>query len=164
MSAAVKIQSTPVSTGSWVERALQAATASQSAVTSASLAKLIAEARAVWSKLSFPSQKLEDWKYTNPDSIVQGPYEFGVGGQVSSAAKELLERARVSNLAACCEVVFVDGAYSAELSRIEPATGVTVARASETTSSIGSLGLHKEESFAALSTALFSDCVCVTVK
>jgi Fe-S cluster assembly protein SufD len=164
MSAAVKIQSTPVSAGSWVERALQAATASQSAVTSASLAKLIAEARAVWSKLSFPSQKLEDWKYTNPDSIVQGPYEFGVGGQVSSAAKELLERARVSNLAACCEVVFVDGAYSAELSRIEPATGVTVARASETTSSIGSLGLHKEESFAALSTALFSDCVCVTVK
>lgn len=164
MSAAAKIQATPVSTTSWVERALQAATASQSALTSPSLAKLIAEARAVWSKLSFPSQKLEDWKYTNPDSIAQGPYEFAMGGDTSSTARDLLGRARVSNLDACCEVVFVDGAYSEDLSRIEPATGVVVSRASETTSSIGSLGLHKEESFAALATALFSDCVSITVK
>jgi Fe-S cluster assembly protein SufD len=164
MSAAVKIKETPVSTGSWAERALQAAEDRQSHLKSASLTKLVAEARGVWSKLSFPSQKLEDWKYTNPDSIAQGPYDFGCGGDISTTARELLDRARVSSLGACCEVVFVDGAYSAELSRIEPTTGVSVARATETTASIGSLGLHKEESFAALATALFSDCVSVTVK
>lgn len=164
MSAAAKIQETSVSTGSWVDRALHAAEVAQAGLKSASLSKLAAEARSVWSKLLFPSQKLEDWKYTNPNSIAQGPYDLALGGDASPAARELLDSAHVLNLRASCEVVFVDGVYSAELSRIEPATGVVVARASEATASIGSLGLHKEESFAALATALFSDCVSVTVK
>lgn len=163
MSAAVKIQAAPASTGSWVERALQAAESARGALNVSSLNTLISEARGVWEKLLFPTQKLEDWKYTNPDSIAQGSYELARGGDVSSTARELLARARLANLNACCEVVFLDGVYSAELSRIETTPGVTVARAAEATAPIGSLGLHKEESFAALATALFSDCVSITV-
>ncbi|MEY4701912.1 MAG: hypothetical protein RL326_2099 [Pseudomonadota bacterium] len=164
MSAAAKIEETPVSTASWVDRALQAAEVAQADLKLAMISKLAAEGRSVWGKLLFPSQKLEDWKYTNPDSIARGPYDFALGAKASSAARELLERARVSNLGAACEVVFVDGSYSEELSRVGSTAGVVVARASETTTAIGSLGLHKEDSFAALATALFSDCVSVTVK
>jgi Fe-S cluster assembly protein SufD len=163
MSAAAKIQETPVSTSSWVDRALQAAEVARADLKSASISKLVAEGLAVWSKLLFPSQKLEEWKYTNPDSIAQGPYELAVGGQVSPTVRELLERARVSNLSASCEVVFVDGSYCAELSRVKSTPGVVVSRASDATAALGSLGLHREDSFAALATALFSDCVCVTV-
>ena len=118
MSAAAKIQEAPASRGSWVERALEAAEGARGALKTSSLTNLIAEARGVWSKLSFPTQKLEDWKYTNPDLIAQGPYELATGGDASSTAKELLSLSRVANLGACCEVVFLDGVYSAELSRI----------------------------------------------
>lgn len=164
MSAAAKFQEAPSSRGSWVERALQTAEGARGALKTSSLTNLIAEARGVWGKLLFPTQKLEDWKYTNPDSIAQGPYELAIGGDVSPIARELLSRARVTNLGACSEVVFLDGVYSADLSRLEPVAGVTIARASETLAPIGSLGLHTQESFAALATALFSDCVSITVK
>ncbi len=133
------------------------------------LSALVAEARAVWQKLLFPTPKLEEWKYTNPEAIAQGEFALTVSSQAAStAAQELLQRARIEGLSPVSELVFVDGVYSAGLSSLGSCQGLEVSRLADGSGSqqgarIGSLGLHREESFAALATSLLTDCVCITV-
>jgi Fe-S cluster assembly protein SufD len=131
----------------------------------------VTEARSTWSKLLFPTPKLEAWKYTNPDPIARGPFVLAAtrksskdnGGEVS----ELLSRAEVQGFERVSRIVFVDGAFSAQHSSVLSEPGVTVSRlldGSGSSDNIGELGQHREDAFSALATALLSDCISVSVR
>jgi Fe-S cluster assembly protein SufD len=89
------------------------------------------------------------------------PSEQGLAG-----AKALLEAVTVPNLGELARVVFVDGVYTPELSQNSSEKGLRISRLRDGSDSetVGSLGLHKEEAFAALATSLMSDAVCISVE
>jgi Fe-S cluster assembly protein SufD len=132
---------------------------------------LVAEAQSTWSKVLFPTPKLEAWKYTNPDVIARGPFILAASSkkpQVNDAeVTELLKRALVQGFDRSSRLVFVDGVFSARHSDVVSESGVVVTRILEESSSahkLGELGLHREDAFAALATALLTDCVSVSVR
>lgn len=157
------------SSSSWVEQALESAAKCRKSIKlPQELLSTIDEARSAWSKVRFPTPKLEAWKYTNPAVIAEGP--FSVPAYVDGAAgiEELLGQATIAGLKESSRLVFVDGVFAADLSRVNSVQGVQIERlAGENGASaaveVGALGLHKEEPFAALATALVSDAVCLTV-
>jgi Fe-S cluster assembly protein SufD len=157
------------SSSSWVEQALESAKSRQQELSlPKALAAIIEEARAAWSKVRFPTPKLEAWKYTNPAVIAEGPFRVSAQEADISEVKALLDQATIAGLDESSRLVFVDGVFSAELSRVEAAQGLKVERVAEGNGSsgaaeVGSLELHKDEPFAALATALISDAVCLTV-
>jgi Fe-S cluster assembly protein SufD len=122
----------------------------------------------VWQKLLFPTHKLEAWKYTNPEAIAQGAFRFSATAAGEEGAAELLKSARIPGLSSVCELVFVNGAFSQSLSTQGAEQGLSISRLADGSASgqiegVGALGLHREESFAALATSLISDCVCIKV-
>jgi Fe-S cluster assembly protein SufD len=168
MSSVVRVRAPMGASSEWVPAALAQAEIVQRGMNS-QLSSVIAEARAVWQKLLFPTPKLEEWKYTNPEAIAQGAFILTSSLQATGAdARELLQCARIEGLSPVSELVFVDGVYSASLSSMGSCEGLVVSRladgsATQQCARIGALGLHREESFAALATSLISDCVCISV-
>ncbi len=149
---------------SWVESALVRAEEAQAKLTlSVDVKARIAEARKVWSTLLFPSSTLEEWKYTNTDSIRQGFFEVsGIAASDMEEAKEILQGVSLGE--DCVPVVFVDGVYSEELSAKEFEQGVTLTRGvKDGLTRVGSLEKHKTEAFAALSLALLTDGVEIAI-
>lgn len=145
-------------------RTLQERTAGQTA----QLSERLAEARSVWSKVLFPTPRLEAWKYTNPEQIAKGPFVLAsaIGSDAEVAA--LLGSGLIKGLEGGNTVVFVDGVFSAKHSHLGETKGLQVRRLGEgsdadAASRIGALGQHTSEAFAALATSLLSDCVCVSV-
>ena len=132
----------------------------------ASLNERVAEARSAWSKVLFPSPRLESWKYTNPEQIAKGPFVLASSTGSDAEVAELITRSLVKGLESTNTVVFVDGVFSAKHSRVAQANGLQVTRLldrSDAASRIGMLDQHRGDAFAALATALLSDCVCVSV-
>jgi len=153
----------------WVATALAEATKLQEKTAGkiAPLSERVAEARSVWSKVLFPSQRLESWKYTNPEQIAKGPFVLASLTGSDAEVAELVTRSLVRGLETSNTLVFVDGAFSAKHSHIAQAKGLQVTRlldSSDAASRIGMLEQHRCEAFAALATALLSDCVCVSVE
>lgn len=167
MSSVVKIPTPLVSCGAWVSEAIARASELRGSSLSGSMVTLTSEALAVWKKLLFPTPRLEEWKYTNPEQIAQGPFVFGRQAEAPRAeVEELLRSARIPDLAPSAEMVFVDGVFTPELSVVTPVNGLSISRVSDNgvgSDRVGSLGLHREEAFAALATALFSDAVVISV-
>jgi Fe-S cluster assembly protein SufD len=167
MSSVVAIPQGSTAAGSgWVEVALQEAKQRQSGLRPELQAR-VEEARQVWSKLLFPTPKLESWKYTNPEPIAQGPFSLGKVSD-SKAAEALLTKASVPGLAESSRLVFVDGVFSDALSTMGSVAGLEITRIAHSTTSsasanVGWLGLHRDEPFAALATALLSDGVCISI-
>jgi Fe-S cluster assembly protein SufD len=151
--------------GGWVKAALVEAERRQSALKlDKGLVESIKQARQVWEKLRFPTPQLESWKYTNPEAIAQGGFELTVSVDEKTAS-ELLQHAAIPGLGEAVRLVYVDGRFSEKLSKIEKLSGVTVDRlASGVTDGAGvaSSGVHREEAFSALSTALITDAVCIS--
>ncbi len=157
----------------WVEQVLHEAHRRQNeGKLPASIAAVINEARVTWGKVLFPTSKLEAWKYTNPAPIAEGPFDLPKSGAEKSVA-DLLKHASIPGLEESSRIVFVDGAFSGELSSIVHTKGLHVERITSGAQSgdaqssgangVGALGLHRDDPFAALATALFSDVVCLTV-
>jgi Fe-S cluster assembly protein SufD len=175
MSSVVAIsQAGSAATTNWVESAIAESARRQARLKLSSAVKArIEEACQVWGKLLFPTPKLESWKYTNPEAIAQGPFCLGAGCGLDSesgkkSAQELLEQATIAGLNESCRLVFVDGMYAEALSTITTSDGIAVTRLADAATgdgvqNIGMLGLHTEEPFAALATALLSDAVCISV-
>ncbi len=75
-------------------------------------------------ELGFPTQKVEDWKYTNVLSIVEKkfkPSNFTISWKnqdVIAKAKLLLDRHPIISDLSSFQLVFIDGHYVNELSRI----------------------------------------------
>jgi Fe-S cluster assembly protein SufD len=155
----------PVAGGSWVENILSEAHKQQEAAKlSKQVLSRIAEARQVWGSLLFPTPKLENWKYTNPEAIAQGPFALP-RAQSTEGVEKLLGSVTIPNLSEAVKLVFVDGVYAANLSRVSQQQGIVVSRLLDAGDCelVGSLELHKDEAFAALATSLMSDVVCVSV-
>lgn len=149
---------------SWVDEALAEAQRRQStSLPKESLAR-IAEARKVWGKLLFPTPKLESWKYTNPENVARGPFHCAEPAKPGDT-DTLMRAANIEGLGAANRLVFVDGLFSENLSSMNRRAGLVVERLREGAKAhlLGSLGVHNVEPFAALATALMSDCVCVSV-
>ena len=154
---------------SWVELALiEAAAVQGSSAIGSAMAGLISDARQVWGRHLFPTPKLEAWKYTNPEIIANTDFRLMPDTVASASADALLERARISGLSDANLIVFIDGRFSESASSIRPQSGVQISRLSDDdsgqfSSKVGSLGSHRHEAFAALATALFSDCLCISL-
>ena len=160
MSAVTKPKDGVVATQSWASAALAEVKKRQGSL--AALSPLIAAAEGVFSKVLFPTPRMEAWKYTNTEAIAKGSYTpVSVEGVELSA--EALKPFLVEGLTAHT-LVFVDGVYSSDLSTQGELAGAHVARMSEeAVEGIGTLAPHNEDPFAALSTALLTDGVAIVV-
>ncbi len=128
---------------------------------------LIAEAQGTWRKLCFPTSRLEAWKYTNPDRIAKGAFVLLEKEQHEPEVSQILAKALIAGYEAASLLVFVDGVFSARDSRILQEDGLAIERlqaGSTAAGRVGYLGQHRDEAFAALATALLSDCVFVTAR
>src|SRR5262245_30623953 len=135
------------------------------------LANLGEKAGAAFEALDFPTTRDEEWKYTNVTQVLKVPYRESLshGGAESSGLKKLKARdiepftfseSRESQL------VFVNGAFSRELSNLEatsrgcvagnlaeiPSEYATVAR-----DHLASYADYRDASFTALNTASVGD-------
>ncbi|HKA35169.1 MAG TPA: Fe-S cluster assembly protein SufD [Thermoanaerobaculia bacterium] len=121
------------------------------------VASLRRDAMASFAKTGFPTAKDEAWRYTNPAPIVRtpfGPAEEAEPGRVEAIPIPGGEGARL---------VFVNGAFSAELSRgaFGPATAISLRRALAGEGAVqprlGRIASRARQSFTALNTAFFGD-------
>ncbi len=128
-------------------------------------------ALADFQRLGFPSQKLEDWRYTNVREISETPFVLTTPktvGSLSSASREALQDPSFDRGP---RIVFVNGIFSAELSALDSSPkglrveSLCAAPQRDTERLIEeNLGQHLADnlsSFAALNTALFQDGVFV---
>lgn len=160
MSTVTKTKEPIAPTQGWAVAAL--AEAKKRQVKLNALSALIADGEGVFSKVLFPTPRLEAWKYTNTDDIAKGAYALAS----TSAAKvsaDTIAPFLIPNLSAHT-LVFVDGTFAPQLSSSESYKGITIARVTEgAAEGIGSLEPHKDDAFAALATALISDGVSIVV-
>jgi len=133
----------------------------------------VPEARAGWLKrlraqaveganaLTVPTTRDEDWRFTDLSSLYKVPYRPSPQpGEVPAAEFGSLEIPEAST-----RLTFVDGHYSAALSQIAPADGVSVANIAEALaaqdrlleSSLGTLAGMGQDAFAAVNTAFLHD-------
>ncbi|MFN4896185.1 MAG: Fe-S cluster assembly protein SufD [Pseudomonadota bacterium] len=157
------------SSTSWVVAALAQAGAMQDRDQKlpVEVRRSVSEARTVWSKVLFPTPRVEGWKYTNTDVIAKGPFVLAAAQPIDGDLSALIEKGVIRGYERSSLLVFIDGAFSPEYSSLVVEPGVEVTRLREGGQSavrVGSLGQHHEESFAALATALLSDCVVVRVQ
>jgi Fe-S cluster assembly protein SufD len=153
----------------WVEAALAGASKMQgeNPLLPEQVRQRIAEARTTWSKIHFPTSRIESWKYTNPEPIARGVFSMPVQAAVDAEIHEVLASGSVQGLVGSTSLVFVDGAFSEKLSVVATESGVEVSRLAEgkgPASRVASLEQHCDEAFAALATALVTDGVCISVK
>jgi len=134
---------------------------------------VLPEARAGWLKslraqaveranaLTVPTTRDEDWRFTDLSPLYRAPYRPSAQpGEVSAAD---LRRFEIPEAAS--RLTFVDGHYSAALSRIVPADGVLVANLADALaahgrlveSRLGTLSETGLDAFAAVNTAFLHD-------
>lgn len=147
----------------WVNLALAEAKGRQAAKLSTVVQKIAQEAVAVWSKVLFPSPRIEAWKYTNPADIANGSFSLPTTTP-ALFTQEQLAAFQIPGLKSY-QIVFVDGEFSATLSSTASLPqGVTVTRIqSGEPVAVGALGAHTQEAFTALATALLNDGICIGV-
>jgi Fe-S cluster assembly protein SufD len=160
MSAVTKNKDGAVATQSWTSSALAEVKKRQGSL--GSLSALIAEAESVFSKVLFPTPRMEAWKYTNTEAIAQGSYA-PVSTESGEVSGDVLKPFFIEGLSAHT-LVFVDGIYAAAHSSKGELAGARIVRLSDgAVEGIGSLAPHQEDAFAALSTALLTDGVAIVV-
>lgn len=147
----------------WVAAALEEAKKRQSANPAlSSLAQLFQDAEGVWSKVLFPTPRLEAWKYTNTEEIAKGAFALAPQQATALSPKDI-EAILPADLKAH-NLVFVDGVFAPTLSTQGSPTGARITRIAEgAEGAIGSLAPHKEDAFAALATTLVCDGVSIAV-
>ncbi len=124
-------------------------------------------ALADFERLGFPSQKLEDWRYTNIHEIAEAAFELPTQKEVHSAAIALSEELATYILPDGLRLVFIDGIFCPELSVTNPApTGLVLCNLRSALQSDRqllieeNLGTHlasETDGFTALNTAMFQD-------
>jgi Fe-S cluster assembly protein SufD len=159
MATVVKTKSAEPLAHEWVQKALDAAQVRRG---SSAFNGIADEARGVWQKVLFPTPRLEAWKYTDTDAIAKG--EFSIAKeQASSLTVQDIAPFVIPDLSAYL-IVFVNGVYCEPLSNKEKIAGVSIERlAAGCSADFGVLGQHRDESFAALSTALTTDALAIEV-
>ena len=132
------------------------------------ISDLRARGFARFSALGFPTTKLERWRFTNVAPIAQGDFALGEPADVESSAVAPYELYGVVGP----QVVFVNGQYSADLSREhELPAGVEVRSLADLLATdpaavephLGRLAGFEERAFTALNTALMRDGVVVRI-
>ena len=124
------------------------------------LRSLRQEAFARFAETGFPTTHDEDWRFTNVSAIANAQFEPAPQA-VATAAD--LKTFRTSDFA--CQIVFVNGRYAPELSRISAIGKVKIASLAQTLSADpdslnGHLGRYlnyRRDAFAALNTAFMED-------
>ena len=121
-----------------------------------------------FTELGWPTTRLEDWRFTSLAPLARNSYRIA-SGVAPGDAEALLAPHR---LADAHELVFVNGRFAPELSRLAaPQKGLSVgslaerlaAVPSETASRFGRLADFVEHPFVALNTALFRDGAAVGI-
>lgn len=116
----------------------------------------------------FPTTHHEDWRFTNTSAISRTEFALPSGGQLVSSAD--IEPFRLSG--AACQLVFVDGRFSRELSSLGTLPkGVKVASLADMISSnpaaiephLGRYLNIERDAFCALNTAFAEDGACVYI-
>lgn len=160
MSAVTKPKDGVTATQSWATVALAEVKNRQGAL--GALNTLIGDAERVFSKVLFPTPRMEGWKYTNTESIAKGSYSLAAS-ESGVVAADALKPFLIEGLSAHT-LVFIDGVFSAEQSSRETIAGARIVRMSEgAVDGVGSLAPHNDDAFAALSTALLTDGVAIVV-
>jgi Fe-S cluster assembly protein SufD len=117
-----------------------------------------------------PTTHVEDWRFTNLSSLAQTPFRLARNGAGSVTAKSL-EKFRISG--AACQLVFVNGRYSAEFSTLgKLPDGVDVsslaneieAQPSSLEDSLGRYLDTNRDPFSALNTAFLEDGAVVRIE
>jgi len=173
MSAAAPVSGIVGDAKNWPLEALKSAQAARSAWRSQALSDLVRDASTTWNKLLFPTPRMESWRYTNPDVVERGSFAIvaaATGGIASTLSASDLKPFLIPGLKAH-NLVWVDGCFQPSLSSSEAIQGVTIRRLGELAleadtdgvSTFGWSDIHKEESFAALATALMTDGVSISV-
>jgi len=121
--------------------------------------------------LGFPAPRLEDWRFTNVAPIAEASFAAPANGTRSFQARTALARAVVIEPSPN-RLIFVNGRYAPELSRLErlPAGAVVGSLAAAVRESAGILephlarqALYQEQAFVALNTAFFDDGVLIHI-
>jgi Fe-S cluster assembly protein SufD len=123
------------------------------------IASLRRDAMAGFEKAGFPTARDEAWKYTNPAPIARTAFELAQEADASLARAVPIPGKEGPR------VVFVNGSYSAELSRgaFGPATAVSLRQAlasegaSQIQSHLGRIASQAGQSFTALNMAFLGD-------
>ncbi|MCE6992537.1 Fe-S cluster assembly protein SufD [Dyadobacter sp. CY323] len=125
-------------------------------------------ALAEFDRLGFPTIRHEEWKYSNVKDLISASYNFGAEGSVGFAELEDLKiPEQDANI-----VYFVNGHYSAELSRfVSSQTEITISSLSEAykktpalvTSYFDELTKGGQDAFTALNTAFAQDGIFIHV-
>lgn len=153
----------------WVEGALKEAGSRRASWSSTSLASVVAAAQQTWSKLLFPTPRMEAWKYTNPENIARGSFVLAPSASVGTVTAEQITPYLIAGLDAHL-VVWIDGCFSAELSSAGELPGLLMVRiaqlgqAPQGDSLVGFSEAHRDESFVALATALMTDGISISVQ
>ena len=140
---------------------------------------VVPEARAGWLKrlraqaveranaLTVPTTRDEDWRFTDLSSLYKAPYRPSAHPGAVPAA----EFARMEIPEAPTRLTFVDGHYSAALSRIAPLEGIFAANLADALvahgrlleSRLGALASTGQDAFAAVNTAFLHDGAVILV-
>jgi Fe-S cluster assembly protein SufD len=132
------------------------------------LRELRENAFARFCEVGFPTTHDEDWRFTNVSSIARTPFQLAAEGTVSQK-----EVAQFRVPGAACELVFINGRFSRDLSSIEALPdGVTVngladAIATNSHAVEAHLGRYlniQRDAFSALNTAFTADGAYVRVR
>ncbi len=169
MTSAVTLPTSVDEAQGWATSAIAEAKLRRSAWRSGTLAALTATAEQTWSKVLFPTPRMEAWKYTNPERVAKGSFKLAAASSAVKLVAKDIEHYMIPGLDAH-RIVLVDGVFSPELSSPGEVSGARVARIAELAQvtdgevSIGFSNAHCEEAFAALATALMVDGVSISVQ
>jgi Fe-S cluster assembly protein SufD len=122
-----------------------------------------------WGGLLFPTPKVESWKYTNPEVIANGSFALAAP-PTSIPARGLLDPFVLKG-AEPFLLVLVNGHYEPSLSFSGSLEGLQIrvlrdladGSRESTAKQIGRSNVHVQAPFAALSTAIMSEVVCIEV-
>src|SRR5688572_6970886 len=115
--------------------------------------------------LGFPTQKHEDWKYTNLGPLVRVPFKPAILARPDGVVAEKLEPFTFGVLKTT-QLVFVNGRYAPRLSYLRPLPeGVRVGPLAEILNQepdtlqphLGQVVRYEEDAFVSLNTAFFGD-------
>ena len=112
-----------------------------------------------FAEAGFPTVKQAAWKYTNPVALARTPFADAPAAAIAA------EQVAPHLYAGCAALVFVNGRFSPELSRLEDLpeellAGSLATAIAEQPARVAELGLHVDavgQPLAALNTALFGD-------
>lgn len=169
MTSAVSVSTTVEESQGWAASAIAEAKVRRASWHSTALTALTASAEQAWSKVLFPTPRLEAWKYTNPEKVAKGIFKLAAASSAAKLSAKDIEPYLIAGLDAHL-LVLVDGVFAPELSSSGEVAGARIARISELAKvaegdlPIGSSNAHCEEAFAALATALMLDGVAIAVE